>query len=98
MTIGITHISMGMREDLKIPITMLNLSFLNKLPFLGSYSGKRFKFEKCVEDDSKTILRVYVWDDKFSFENTDSKLMRIKDFEYSDYGINKGIEFVESTI
>ena len=89
---------MGMREDLKIPITMLNLSFLNKLPFLGSYCGKRFKFVKNVEKNKKTVLTVYVWDDKFSFENTDRNLMDIKDFEYSDDGINKGIKFVESII
>ena len=76
---------------------MLNLSFLNKLPFLGSYKGKRFKFEK-IEDDNKTILKVYVWDDKFSFENTDISLMTIKEFAFSTDGIDEGIKFVESMV
>ena len=89
---------MGMKEDLKIPITMLNLSFLNKLPFLGSYRGKRFKFEKNAIDNSKTILKVYVWDDKLSFENTDSESISVKELEYSKSGIDEGIAFIESMI
>ncbi len=37
---------MGMREDIRIPLTMLSISFLDKLPYKGSYNGKRFLFEK----------------------------------------------------
>ena len=85
---------MGMKEDLKIPLTMLSLSFLNKLPYIGSYNGKRFKFEK----NSDSTITVYVWDDKFNFENTDKELMTIKEFDCSNDGINKGIEFVESLV
>ena len=44
---------MSMREDLRIPLTMLSISFLNELPFSGSYNGKRFRFE--IDD--------YMWTD-----------------------------------
>lgn len=95
------HISMGMREDLKIPLTMLSISFLNMLPFKGSYNGKRFLFKKnIVESDNKSQsvkpnLKLYVWKDLYSFENTDEKEMIIKEFDYTKEGIEQGIDFVE---
>lgn len=92
---------MGMREDLKIPLTMLSISFLNMLPFKGSYNGKRFLFKKnIVESDNKSEnvkpnLKLYVWKDLYSFENTDEKEMIIKEFDYTKEGIEQGIDFVE---
>ena len=83
---------MGMREDLKIPLTMLSINFLDKLPYKGSYNGKRFMFEKSDND-----LKVYVWKDLYSFENTNVEDMTIKEFEYSKDGIEQGIDFVEET-
>lgn len=101
---GSLGISMGMREDIRIPLTMLSISFLDKLPYKGSYNGKRFLFEKVkVEvDDSKEgskgfILKVYLWKDLYNFENTDKKDMIVKEFEYSKDGIEEGINFVEET-
>ena len=87
---------MGMREDLKIPLTMLSINFLNKLPFKGSYNGKRFLFKKDV-DSGKECLKLYLWKDLYSFENTDEKEMVIKEFDYSKDGIEQGIDFVEGT-
>ena len=81
---------MGMREDLKIPLTMLSINFLDKLPYKGSYKGKRFMFEK-----SDNALKVYVWKDLYSFENTNVEDMTIKEFEYSKDGIDQGIDFVD---
>lgn len=96
---------MGMREDIRIPLTMLSISFLDKLPYKGSYNGKRFLFEKMKveESDDKEnskkgyILKVYLWKDLYNFENTDKKDMIIKEFEYSKDGIENGIDFVEAT-
>ena len=93
-------IDMGMREDIRIPLTMLSISFLDKLPYKGSYNGKRFLFEKVKveENDSKSfVLKVYLWKDLYNFENTDKKDMILKEFEYSKDGIEKGIDFVEET-
>ena len=83
---------MGMREDIRIPLTMLSISFLDKLPFKGSYKGKRFMFKK---NDDK--LMVYLWKDLFSFENTNEKDIIKKEFEYTKDGIEAGIDFVEET-
>lgn len=71
---------------------MLSISFLDKLPYKGSYNGKRFMFEK-----TDAGLKVYVWKDLYSFENTKPEDMTIKEFEYSKDGIEKGIDFVEGT-
>lgn len=87
---------MGMREDLKIPLTMLSINFLDKLPFKGSYNGKRFMFKKYAVE-GKNCLRLYLWKDLYSFENTDEKEMIIKEFEYTKDGIEQGIDFVEGT-
>lgn len=75
---------------------MLSLSFLDKLPFLGSYNGIRFRFEKVKNDNSSIALKVYVWKDLYNFESTDKKTMNIKEFEYSKDGIEEGLKFVES--
>ena len=71
---------------------MLSINYLEKLPFKGSYSGKRFMFKK--SDDG---LKVYLWKDLYSFENTKEEDMIIKDFECTKDGIEKGIDFVEET-
>ena len=71
---------------------MLSINFLDKLPYKGSYNGKRFMFEKSDND-----LKVYVWKDLYSFENTNVEDMTIKEFEYSKDGIEQGIDFVEET-
>lgn len=90
---------MGMREDIRIPLTMLSISFLNELPFKGSYKGKRFMFEKeKVGEDGKSFkLVVYLWKDLFNFENTKKEDMIIREFEYTKEGIEKGLDFVEGT-
>ena len=85
---------MGMREDIRIPLTMLSISFLNELPFKGSYKGKRFMFEKTSEANAK--LKLYIWKDLFCFEKTEEKDMIIKEFEYSKSGIEEGLDFIES--
>lgn len=85
-------ISMGMREDIRIPLTMLSISFLDKLPFKGSYKGKRFMFKK-----NEDKLTVYLWKDLFNFENTDEKDIITKEYEYTKDGIEEGLNFVEET-
>lgn len=95
---------MGIRDDIRIPLTMLSLSYLDELPFLGSYNGKRFKFEKVKlnpeakkHDYESAKLVLYVWKDLFSFENTDKKDMIIKEYKYCKESIDDGISFVEET-
>lgn len=92
---------MGMREDLKIPLSMLSISFLNKIEYKGSYNGKRFMFKKTKNDNNENnneefILKVYIWKDLYNFEKTDKKDIVEKDFEYSKSGIDEGIDYVEN--
>ena len=92
------HIKMSIREDLKIPLTMLSLSFLEKLPYKGSYKGKRFLFEKVLNENGETILRLYIWNDLYNFENTKKEDMLIKDFVFDNDGIKSGIDFLDFNI
>ena len=90
---------MGMREDIRIPLTMLSISFLNELPFKGSYKGKRFMFkkQKAESDNENPKLVVYLWKDLFNYENTKKEDMIIKEFDYTKEGIESGLDFVEGT-
>ena len=89
---------MSIREDLRIPLTMLSLSFLEKLPYKGSYKGKRFLFEKSVSENGDKTLKLYLWDDLYNFENTNKEEMLIKDFTFDKDGIESGIDFIEQNI
>ena len=92
------HTNMSIREDLRIPLTMLSLSFLEKLPYKGSYKGKRFLFEKNVGANGDKMLKLYIWDDLYNFENTKKEEMLIKDFAFDKGGIESGIDFLEQNI
>ena len=92
------HTNMSIREDLRIPLTMLSLSFLEKLPYKGSYKGKRFLFEKSVSENGDKTLKLYLWDDLYNFENTNKEEMLIKDFAFGKDGIESGIDFIEQNI
>lgn len=79
---------------------MLSISFLNKLPFKGSYNGKRFLFKKVEEKENelnKYMLKVYIWKDLYNFENTKEEDMIIRKFPYTKEGIDDGIDFIEET-
>ena len=92
------HTNMSIREDLRIPLTMLSLSFLEKLPYKGSYKAKRFLFEKNVSESGEKTLKLYIWDDLYNFENTNKEEMLIKDFTFDKDGIESGIDFLDSNI
>lgn len=84
-----------MKKDMPIPLSMLSISFLHKLPFKGSYKGKRFMFKK--GEDSKSYLNVYVWPDCFNFENTEEEKKKINKVDFSKEGIEEGLEFIAKT-
>ncbi len=77
---------------------MLSISYLNKLPYKGSYNGKRFMFEKNENKETKEkSLKVYLWKDLYNFENTPDEDKKVKEFEFNNEGISSGLDFVEET-
>lgn len=70
--------------------SMLKISYLNKLPFKGSHQGVRFIFQKT--DDNKLSLCTYP--DEFCFEKTEDSLKKFYEFEYTEDGIQKAIDFM----
>lgn len=89
---------MSIKEDLKIPLTMLSISFLDKLPYKGSYKGMRFIFEKNKNDSGENILKLYTWKDLYNFENTKKEDMEEKCFTYDKTGIEEGINYLDSKL
>lgn len=70
--------------------SMLKISYLNKLPFKGSFQGVRYIFKKT--DDNK--LRLCTYPDEFCFEKTDDALKKYYEFDYSENGIQNAIDFL----
>lgn len=85
-----------MKRDMPIPLSMLSISFLHKLPYKGSYKGKRFMFRK-REEDAKNYLDVYVWADFFNFENTEEENIKNTKVDFSKEGIEEGLAFIANT-
>lgn len=85
-----------MKRDMPIPLSMLSISFLQKLPYKGSYKGKRFMLRK-REEDAKSYLEVYVWEDFFNFENTEEENIKNTKVDFSKEGIEEGLEFIAIT-
>lgn len=77
------------KKDMPIPLSMLSISFLEKLPYKGSYKGKRFMFKKHIDK-----LNVYVWEDRFNFENTKDDMISTKEFNFTKEGIEEGLKYV----
>ena len=76
---------------------LLPLGFLNMSPYTGSKGGMRYRIEKKEEGeapDIKKSLKVFVWKTPFSFDNTAETEMKSEEFEFSDEGIEKILEFL----
>ena len=76
-----------------IPMSMLSINYLEKLPFKGSDRGMRYMFKKEILDNNK-VLNVYAWKDIFNFESTDKKDILFKQFEFTKAGIMEGLKWL----
>ena len=94
----------NIERDNKIPLSMLKLSFLDKIAFKGSYKGMRYILQKEEKIDDKNennkekeyILKVYTYKDLYNFENTKDKTEAI--FSYDKDGINKALEYLDEKV
>ena len=90
----------NIEKDNKIALSMLKISFLDKIAFKGSYKGMRYiiKKEKNTDevDNKDFILRVYTYKDLYNFEN--SKDITTKDFSYDKDGINQAIIYLDEKV
>lgn len=81
-------------ENNRIPLSMLKLSFLSKLPFKGSSLGMRYIIKKETVDD-KNVLKVYTYKDLYNFENTNKEDIKEKTFDFSNEGIQDVISYLD---
>lgn len=70
-------------------------------PFTGSYNGKRYRImmvkEGSKEEDSEIkLLKLWIYPEPFSFENTDESLMESKEFEFSQNGYDTLLEYLNN--
>ena len=90
----------NIEKDNKIALSMLKISFLDKIAFKGSYKGMRYiiKKEKNTDevDNKDFILRVYTYKDLYNFEN--SKDITTKDFSYDKDGINQALIYLDEKV
>ncbi len=48
--------------------------------------------------ETVTVLRLWTWSSIFSFDNTPEEEFHIKDFEFSDAGIEEGLKFLNEEL
>ena len=78
---------------------LLTLEFYKYEPFSGSDSGIRYRVEKYQEsEDSDKQLKVTIWPEPFSFENTpdDKKTSRL--FDFSEDGLVNCAEWINEEV
>ena len=86
----------------------MTLTFYEREHFSGSDRGIRYRIEKYVEEvpednseDTKKPapqLKVTVWPEPFSFENTDDNDKKSALFPFSEEGLNEVTDFINSSI
>lgn len=79
---------------------LLDLAFYEKLPFKGSDKNMRYKIGKVMigEDEENKVkcLEVITWPGPFSFEATDETLMEKHIESFSEEGLVKIVEYLNS--
>lgn len=80
---------------------LLPLSFLKKSAYTGS-KGKlryRLKKEEIGEEEQKTaVLRCWTWLTPFSFDHTPEEEMQVKDFSFTNDGIDDCIVYLNACL
>lgn len=83
---------------------LLALTFYEREHFSGSDRGIRYRIEKFIEElpeDSekpKPQLKVTIWPEPFSFENTDEEHKKSALFPFSEEGLHEVTDFINSNI
>lgn len=80
--------------------TILSLNYYSYgKPFTGSINGKRyrimmFKEGSKEENNEKKYLKLWIYPEPFSFENTDESLMEISVFDFSPEGYEELLKYL----
>ena len=71
-------------------------SFYNKKAVLkAGYKGMRYQVSKYSSgEEGDDTLRVYIWSEPFCFEKTPDEFRTVKDFPYSEEGLDEAYEWV----
>ena len=81
---------------------LLPISFLEKSPYTGSKGGLRFRLEKVspeAEEGKQTkLIKCICWPGPFSYEHTDSELMKEESFSFSEEGLLETCDFLNKRL
>lgn len=86
----------NIERDNKTPLSMLKISFLDKIEFKGSYKGMRYILKKVEKEDGQFVLKVYTYKDLFNFENSED--IKETEFSYDNEGIKKALEYLDEKV
>lgn len=70
---------------------LLAFEFYKKKPFKGSDKGMRYMITKDEE-----VLKAYAWPEPFSFEATSEDKKISEEFEFSEEGLAKAVDWLNS--
>ncbi|WP_455056449.1 hypothetical protein [Jutongia sp.] len=73
-------------------------SFYNKKAVLkASFQGMRYQLEQYKNpenEDAEPVLRATIWPEPFSFEKTDPDKKTIRDFVYTEEGLDEAYDWL----
>lgn len=75
---------------------VLDMAFYEKLPFKGSLGELRYKIEKKESEEEGKRLVVTLWPGPLCFEATDESLMESHYEDFSEEGMEKIVEYINS--
>lgn len=79
---------------------LLAFEFYKLRPFKGSDKGVRYMLQKeevSGEESTRTVLTAYIWPEPFCFEATPDEKKESRQFEFSEEGLCKAIEWLNES-
>ena len=76
-----------------IDSSKISLNFIKKLEYTGGYQGMRYMLRKESRDED-TVLTAYAWPEPFCFEKTDPDKKTIRDFVYTEEGLDEAYDWL----
>ena len=84
-----------MGVDLRENLYKVNINFLKKEPYTGSFGDHRFKLVKYVaEEGADAVLRLWLWPGPLCFDKTDDDKKSLKEFGFDKDGLEEAVTFL----
>ena len=82
-----------MGVDLREDLYKVNLNYVKKEPYTGSFGDLRFKLVKYApSEDEDPVLRLWLWPGPLCFDKTDDEKKRFEEYPFSKEGLEEAVD------